>query len=390
MYKIRTYNTISVKGLDRFPRAQFEVGSDVAHPDAFLLRSQKLHDESVPDTLLAAARAGAGVNNIPVAEYGKKGIVVFNTPGANANAVKELVLAGMLLAARGVLPGIAYAQSLHGMTDAGEMSKLLEKEKSRFAGNELRGKTLGIVGLGAIGSMVASTALALDMKVLGYDPALSIEAAWRLSNEVQKMENLHSLLARSDYISLHIPAIDATRHMINAEALAATKPGAVLLNFARESVVDKEAVLKALETGVLSRYVCDFPEPGLLHHDKVIPMPHIGASTEESEENCAVMAADQLTDFLQNGNVVNSVNFPAVNMPRTPGATRVTFSNHNVSGVLGHVLSVLADAQVNVIDMVNRSRGDLAYNILDVETRPDDSVIAAIEKVENVIRVRAI
>ena len=390
MYKIRTYNTISVKGLDRFPRAQFEVGSDVAHPDAFLLRSQKLHDEPVPDTLLAAARAGAGVNNIPVAEYGKKGIVVFNTPGANANAVKELVLAGMLLSTRGVLPGIAYAQSLHGMADAGEMSKLLEKEKSRFAGGELRGKTLGIVGLGAIGSMVASTALALDMKVLGYDPALSIEAAWRLSNEVQKMENLHSLLARSDYISLHIPAIDATKHMINAEALAATKPGAVLLNFARESVVDKEAVLKALETGVLSRYVCDFPEPGLLQHDKVIPMPHIGASTEESEENCAVMAADQLMDFLQNGNIANSVNFPAVSMPRTAGATRVTFSNHNVSGVLGHVLSVLADAQVNVIDMVNRSRGDLAYNILDVENRPDDSVIAAIGQVENVIRVRAI
>ena len=390
MYKIRTYNTISVKGLDRFPRAQFEVGSDVAHPDAFLLRSQKLHDEPVPDTLLAAARAGAGVNNIPVAEYGKKGIVVFNTPGANANAVKELVLAGMLLSTRGVLPGIAYAQSLHGMTDAGEMSKLLEKEKSRFAGGELRGKTLGIVGLGAIGSMVASTALALDMKVLGYDPALSIEAAWRLSNEVQKMENLHSLLARSDYISLHIPAIEATKHMINTEALAATKPGAVLLNFARESVVDKEAVLKALETGTLSRYVCDFPEPGLLQHDKVIPMPHIGASTEESEENCAVMAADQLMDFLQNGNIANSVNFPAVSMPRTAGATRVTFSNHNVSGVLGHVLSVLADAQVNVIDMVNRSRGDLAYNILDVENHPEDSVIAAIGQVENVIRVRAI
>lgn len=390
MYKVRTYNTISVKGLERFPRAQFEVGSDVAHPDAFLLRSQKLHDEPVPETLLAVGRAGAGVNNIPVAEYGKRGIVVFNAPGANANAVKELVLAGMLLAARGVLPGIAYAQSLAGMDDADAMSKLLEKEKSRFAGGELRGKTLGIVGLGAIGSMVASTALSMGMKVLGYDPALSVEAAWRLSNEVQKMENLHSLLARSDYISLHVPAIEATKHMINSEALAATKPGAVLLNFARESIVDKQAVLQALESGVLSRYVCDFPEPGLLQHDKVIPMPHIGASTQESEENCAVMVADQLVDFLENGNIVNSVNFPAVSMARTPGASRITFANANVAGVLGHVLSVLADAKVNVIDMVNRSRGDLAYNILDVETHPSDEVVAAIQKVENVIRVRVL
>lgn len=390
MYKVRTYNAISVKGLERFPRAQFEVGSDVAHPDAFLLRSHKLHDEPVPETLLAVGRAGAGVNNIPVAEYGKRGIVVFNAPGANANAVKELVLAGMLLAARGVLPGIAYAQSLAGMDDAEAMSKLLEKEKSRFAGGELRGKTLGIVGLGAIGSMVASTALSLGMNVLGYDPALSVEAAWRLSNEVQKMENLHSLLARADYISLHVPAIDATKHMINSEALAATKPGAVLLNFARESIVDKQAVLQALESGVLSRYVCDFPEPGLLQHDKVIPMPHIGASTQESEENCAVMVADQLVDFLENGNIVNSVNFPAVKMARIANASRITFVNANVAGVLGHVLSVLADAQVNVIDMVNRSRGDLAYNILDVETHPSDEVVAAIQKVENVIRVRVI
>ena len=389
-HKIKTYNAISVKGLDRFPRGSFEVGSEMPNPAAYLLRSQKLHGEPVPETLLAVARAGAGVNNIPVAEYGKKGIVVFNTPGANANAVKELVLAGMLLSARGILPGIEYAQSLANMDDAGEMSKLLEKEKSKFAGGELRGKTLGIVGLGAIGSMVASTALDMGMKVLGFDPALSIEAAWRLSNEVQKMENLHSLLARADYISLHVPAMDATKHMINTEALAATKPGAVLLNFARESIVDKDAVLKALESGQLGRYVCDFPEPGLLNHDKVIPMPHIGASTEESEENCAVMAADQLVDFLQNGNIVNSVNFPAVTMPRAEGATRITFANDNVAGVLGHVLSVLAEAQVNVIDMTNRSRGDLAYNILDVETRPDDAVIAAIGKVEHVIRVRAI
>lgn len=390
MHKIRTYNAIAVKGLDRFPRQDFEVGSEMPNPAAFLLRSQKLHGEAVPPSLLAAARAGAGVNNIPVADYGKQGIVVFNTPGANANAVKELVLAAMLLQARNILLGIDYAQSLSGMTDAAEMSKLLEKEKNRFSGSELRGKTLGIVGLGAIGSMVASAALSLGMNVLGFDPALSIEAAWRLSNQVQRMENLHSLLARSDYVTLHVPAIDATRHMINADALSVTKTGAVLLNFARESITDKDAVLQALDSGKLSRYICDFPEPGLLGHAKVIPMPHIGASTAESEENCAIMAADQLVDYLRNGNVVNSVNFPTVTMPRTEGTSRITFVNDNVAGVLGQVLSVLADAKVNVIDMTNRSRGELAYNILDVETAPSSDVAQAIARVEHVIRVRVI
>ena len=390
MHKIRTYNAIAVKGLERFPRQDFEVGSEMPNPEAFLLRSHKLHGEEVPASLLAVARAGAGVNNIPVADYGKQGIVVFNTPGANANAVKELVLVSMLLSARNVLPGIEYAQSLSGMTDAAEMSKLLEKEKNRFSGSELRGKTLGIVGLGAIGSMVASAALSLGMNVLGFDPALSIEAAWRLSNQVQRMENLHSLLARSDYVTLHVPAIEATRHMINADALSVTKTGAVLLNFARESITDKDAVLQALASGKLSRYICDFPEPGLLQHPKVIPMPHIGASTAESEENCAVMAADQLVDYLRNGNIVNSVNFPTVVMPRTEGTSRITFVNDNVAGVLGQVLSILADAKVNVIDMVNRSRGELAYNILDVEAAPQDTVLQAIAKVEHVIRVRMV
>ena len=390
MHKIRTYNAIAVKGLERFPRQDFEVGSEMPNPEAFLLRSHKLHGEEVPASLLAVARAGAGVNNIPVGDYGKQGIVVFNTPGANANAVKELVLVSMLLSARNVLPGIEYAQSLSGMTDAAEMSKLLEKEKNRFSGSELRGKTLGIVGLGAIGSMVASAALSLGMNVLGFDPALSIEAAWRLSNQVQRMENLHSLLARSDYVTLHVPAIEATRHMINADALAVTKTGAVLLNFARESITDKDAVLQALASGKLSRYICDFPEPGLLQHPKVIPMPHIGASTAESEENCAVMAADQLVDYLRNGNIVNSVNFPTVVMPRTEGTSRITFVNDNVAGVLGQVLSILADAKVNVIDMANRSRGELAYNILDVEAAPQDTVLQAIAKVEHVIRVRMV
>lgn len=390
MYKVKTYNHISVKGLERFPRQSYEVGSDMAHPDAYLLRSQKLHGEPVPQSLLAVARAGAGVNNVPVIDYGKQGVVVFNTPGANANAVKELVMAGMLLATRGILAGIDYVQSLTGMADAAEMSQLLEKEKARFAGGEIKGKTLGIVGLGAIGSMVADMALALGMKVVGFDPALSIDAAWRLSNEVMRMENLPALLARSDYISLHVPAMDATRHMINADTLAGVRPGAVLLNFSRETIVDPAAVLHSLDSGKLGRYVCDFPEPAMLGHAGVIAMPHIGASTEESEDNCAVMAADQLIDYLENGSITNSVNFPSVSMGRTPGTTRITFANNNVSGVLGHVLSVLADNKVNVIDMMNKSRGELAYNIIDVETQPGEAVITAIQAVEHVIRVRVI
>ena len=390
MYKVRTYNAISVKGLDRFPRQSYEVGSDIGHPDAFLLRSQKLQGVEVPKSLLAAARAGAGVNNVPIAEYSKLGVVVFNTPGANANAVKELVMAGMLLATRGILPGMAYVNSLTAMTDEAEMSAHLEKEKARFAGGEIKGKTLGIVGLGAIGSMVADMALAMGMKVVGFDPALSIDAAWRLSSEVTRMENLQALLAKSDYISLHVPAMDATKHLINDAALALTKPGAVLLNFARETIVDSAAVKRSLEAGKLGKYVCDFPEPDLLNHPQVIAMPHIGASTEESEENCAVMAANQLMDYLENGNIVNSVNFPAVAMGRVAGTTRITFSNDNVSGVLGHVLSVLADKQVNVIDMMNKSRGELAFNIIDVENKPDDEVINAIAAVEHVIRVRVI
>ena len=390
MYKVRTYNQISLKGLERFPRGSYEAGSDIGQPDAFLLRSQRLADVEVPRSLLAAARAGAGVNNVPIAQYSKLGIVVFNTPGANANAVKELVMAGMLLATRGILPGMAYVNSLTHMSDAAEMSALLEKENARFAGGEIKGKTLGIVGLGAIGSMVADMALAMGMKVVGFDPALSIDAAWRLSSEVSRMENLQALLARADYISLHVPAMDATNHLINDAALGLIKTGAVLLNFARETIVDSSAVKRSLDQGKLGKYVCDFPEPALLGHAGVIAMPHIGASTEESEENCAVMAADQLVDYLENGNIVNSVNFPAVNMGRTAGTTRITFSNDNVAGVLGHVLSVLADKNVNVIDMMNKSRGELAFNIIDVESMPGDHVVTAIEAVEHVIRVRVI
>ncbi len=390
MFRIRTYNRIAVRGLDRFDRRSFEVGGDIGHPDAFLIRSQALHELAFPDTLLAIARAGAGVNNVPLARCSAAGVVVFNTPGANANAVKELVVAGMLLSARGILPGIAYASGLASMTDSAQMSALLEKEKARFAGFELKGRTLGVVGLGAIGSLVADIALALGMKVLGFDPALSIDAAWRLSNAVTRMENLQSLLARSDFVSLHVPAIEATRHLIDDEALRLVRPGTVLLNFARESIVDPAAVRRALDGGRLGRYVCDFPEPGLLDHPGVIAMPHIGASTEESEENCAVMAADQLIDYLRDGNVANAVNFPAVRLERSPGSTRLVVLNDNVAGVLGHVLSVLAEHAVNVVDMVNKSRGELGINLIDAETAIGDEVVAAIRAVPHVIRVRVL
>jgi len=390
MFHIRTYNKISEKGLSRLDSANYQVAADLATPDAILLRSHKLHSETLPESVLAVARAGAGVNNIPVPEYTQRGIVVFNTPGANANAVKELVLAGLLLASRGIVEGRDYVNTLGHMKDAGEMSKLLEDQKKNFAGSELAGKTLGVVGLGAIGSMVANVALAMDMQVLGYDPAISVEAAWRLSSQVRRMENLQSLLAEVDYVTLHVPAMDATKNLINADSLKIMKPTATILNFAREAIVDVKAVIAALDAGKLGRYVCDFPMPETIGHKKVIALPHIGASTDEAEENCAVMAANQLRDYLENGNIVNSVNFPNTSMNRSRGTCRITFTNDNVAGVLGQVLSVLADNKVNVIDMVNKSRNDVAYNILDVESEPSEAVISAIRAVNHLISLRVI
>jgi len=389
MFKIKTYNAISSKGLNRFERERYEVSSESSTPDAYVLRSHKLHGEAIPQTLRAVARAGAGVNNVPVDDYTKAGVVVFNTPGANANAVKELVLAGLLLSSRDIVGGMHYSQSLNHMTDAAEMGALLEKEKKRFAGNELYGRTLGVVGLGAIGSMVAEMALALGMNVVGFDPALSVEAAWRLPSQVERMENLQSLLSHSDFVTLHVPAIEPTRHMINGEALQSVKPGAILLNFARDAIVDAQAVVDSLDAKQLGMYVCDFPEPCLLDRSNVLAMPHIGASTAEAEENCAVMAADQVKDYLENGNIKNSVNFPAINLSRAEGY-RITFVNDNVSGVLGNVLSVFTDNDINVIDMMNKSRGDIAYNIIDIEQQPSEQLLAAITEVEHVISVRAL
>ncbi len=389
MFKVKTYNAISEVGLARFSAEKYRVSDAEESPDALMLRSQKLHGMDVPESLLAVARAGAGVNNIPVEDYTAKGVVVFNTPGANANSVKELVLAGMLLSSRGIVPGLAYSQSLSDMDDAAEMNVLLEKQKKQFAGSELRGKTLGVIGLGAIGSLVADTALSLDMDVIGYDPAISVEAAWRLQSRVQRAENINALIARSDYITLHVPAIDATKHMINSDALANAKAGAVLLNFARGGVVDTEAVVAALDAGKLGRYVCDFPEPRLLGRDDVLAMPHIGASTREAEENCARMAADQLMDYLENGNIKNSVNFPAIAMQRE-SCCRLTFANHNVAGVLGDVLSIIKRYDVNVTDMVNKSRGELAYNILDIESNPPEAMIEELRGLQQLFAMRVI
>ena len=389
MFKIRTYNAISSRGLDRFPRDNYEIASEFNEPDAYILRSHKLHGEPVPSSVVAVARAGAGTNNVPVEEYTAKGIVVFNTPGANANAVKELILAGLLMGSRDIYGGINYVQGLTEMSDAGEMGKLLEAQKKHFAGGEIVGKTLGIVGLGAIGALVANMAVELGMNVIGYDPAISVEAAWQLSSRVERMENLQTLLGRSDFITLHVPAIEATRHLINSETLAGMKPSAKILNFAREEIVDTAAVLDALNAGALGGYITDFPRPELLGRKDVITMPHIGASTAEAEENCAIMAANQLMDFLQDGNIVNSVNYPKTVMERN-GGTRITFSNQNVPKVLGNVLAVLAESELNVVDMVNKSRGDVAYNIVDVEGAVSDSVQNAIAAVEGVTHVRVI
>ena len=389
MYRIRTYNQISELGLSRFPADQFEVGPDVGEPDAYMLRSHKLHGEPITGQLLAVARAGAGVNNIPIEEYTHKGIVVFNTPGANANAVKELVTAALLLASRRILDGMHRVQELTDIADPEEMAKLLEKEKKQFAGSELAGKTLGVIGLGAIGSMVANMALELDMKVAGFDPALSIEAAWRLSSRVRKTDSIEALLKQSDFVSLHVPAIEQTRNLINSETLRRFKPGLKLLNFAREEIVDVDAVVSALDEGRLAAYITDFPLPVLLGRKDTLLFPHIGASTAEAEENCSIMAAEQLVDFLNNGNIVNAVNFPQTRMARD-GGYRITFSNDNVPRVLGAVLSVLADHDINVIDLVNKSRGDMAYNIIDIESEPTLEIINAIASAEGVMHVRVV
>jgi D-3-phosphoglycerate dehydrogenase len=389
VFKIQTFNKISVNGLNQFGRDQYEVASEIAKPDAILLRSHKLAASDVGSSVHAIARAGAGVNNIPVKDMTSRGVVVFNTPGANANAVKELVLAAMLLASRDIIGGVRFVREEQKETDDATLSKLLEAEKKRFAGNELAGKTLGVVGLGAIGALVANMALDMGMHVLGYDPAISVDAAWRLSHRVQRVENLHSLVSRVDFISLHLPVLDSTRGLVNAELLKLMRPETCLLNFAREEIVDNNAVIQALEQNQLRKYITDFPTLALLKNKNVIPMPHIGASTEEAEENCAVMAANQLKDFLANGNIRNSVNFPAVFMERS-ACHRLAIANLNVPKMLGQILSVIADSNTNVIDMINKSRDDIAYNLIDIAAKPDDATLDKIRAIEGIVNVRLI
>ncbi len=386
MYQVRTYNSISIKGLERFPRERYEVASELPNPDAFLLRSQKLHEVAFPDSLKAIARAGAGVNNVPLERCTEQGIVVFNAPGANANAVKELVLAGLLLGARDIYQGMKFVDTLKPQEG---LDPLLEKEKKRFAGTELVGKTLGVVGLGNIGSLVANMGLSLGMKVKGYDPAISVEAAWRLSSQVEKMDNLVSLFSGCDYISLHLPAIEATTGLVNDSLLANVKENCVLLNFARGEIVDRQAIIKALDENRLHRYVSDFPANDTLGHGKMLQMPHIGASTAEAEENCAIMVADQLINFLQHGNIRNSVNFPQIELGRTTDY-RLTISNRNVPKVLGRITAIFAEHELNVVDMLNKSRDDIAYNIIDLESAPSEAVISALSAIEEVVNLRVI
>lgn len=387
MFKILTFNQIAAKGLDLLPKNHYEVAADLTDPHGIILRSHKLSAELATARLCAVARAGVGYNNIPVEAYTKKGIVVFNTPSANTNSVKELVLASLLNASRGIVSGNTFVHSLVDIKDAASLHKIVEQEKKRFKGQEIAGKTLGIAGLGSIGGQVARAALDLNMKVLGHDPALSIEAAWRISSTVERIDRFENMLSRSDYISLHVPLMASTKHLINADSLKACKQGATLLNFSRDAIVDAKAVGAALDTGRLASYFADFPEPELLGRDNAFLTPHLGASTVEAEENCAIMAVQQLRDFLENGNIRNSVNFPAASLERIDTA-RFAVTNKNIPAMLGQILSVLAKHSINVLDMLNKSRDDIAYNLIDVECQITEGQVQEIFDIEGVVGVR--
>ncbi len=387
MHRIKTFNQIAARGLDQFHPERFDVGQEIVAPHAILLRSHKLTPEDAHPELLAVARAGAGTNNIPVDDYTERGVVVFNTPGANANSVKELVLAAMLLGSRDVVGGIKFVDSL--ARDQKDLHQLIESSKKSYKGHEIQGRTLGVVGLGNIGARVAKAALDLGMKVVGYDPALSVSAAWRVPSQVGQMESLQSLLQASDYVSLHVPLNDRTTHMVNSRSLRHFRDGAVLLNFAREQVVNAADAREALVSGKLRWYFSDFPVSELLGLPNVHCTPHLGASTGEAEENCAVMAADQLVEFLSSGHIRNSVNFPEVTLDLSPGA-RLAIINTNVPTVLGQITSVLAERKINVIDMINKSRDAMAYNLIDIAVEPDTDLLADLRAIESVINVRVI
>jgi D-3-phosphoglycerate dehydrogenase / 2-oxoglutarate reductase len=387
MQKILTLNNISPAGLEHFPRDTYEVASEIQHPDAILLRSFNMHDMELPPSVKAIGRAGAGVNNIPVERMSAAGVPVFNTPGANANAVKELVIAGMLLASRNICQAWDFARSLEG--EDAVIQKAVESGKKQFVGFELPGKTLGVVGLGAIGVQVANGALAQGMNVIGFDPGITVRRAWQMSSEVRQAASIEELLTHVDYVSFHVPLVDETRHMINAERLRLMRNNTIILNFARNGVVDDAAVVAAIDAGRIYAYVCDFPSNLLKNHPRVIALPHLGASTHQAEENCAIMVAEEVREFLENGNVRNSVNFPEMMMPRNTGY-RLGIVNKNVPNMLGQISTCMASSNLNILDMLNKSRGDLAYTLVDVDSPVAPECLANIAAIEGVLNVRAL
>lgn len=388
MFNILTYNNISPIGLNRFPSEQYKVAADVAEPDAIMLRSFKLHGVEIPESVKAVGRAGAGVNNIPVAEYTKRGIPVFNAPGANSNAVAELAIAGMLLASRHIPAALSYVSGLTG--DEESMNTEVEKHKVNFAGFEIAGKTLGVFGLGAIGVKVVNSAAALGLNTIGFDPFISLQNAWKLNSLTVPAANIDDVVSQSDFISLHIPLNEKTKNLFSKDHIARIKKGATLLNFSRAGIVDEAAVLEALDSGALHFYVCDFPSPALINHPRAIALPHLGASTEEAEENCAVMVADQIRDFLEQGIIRNSVNFPEVVIPLTENCVRITITNQNIPGVVGHVSTVLGDASINIVDLTNKSHADVAYTLIDVSGDVPAEIVEKLRAVEGVLSVRII
>jgi len=385
MYKIRTLNNIAVAGLRRFPRERYEVSSDISRPDAIIVRSFDMHGMAIPDTVAAVGRAGAGVNNIPIQALSERGVPVFNAPGANANAVKELVAASLLVAARNICSAWDYVRKLK--ETGNELSSAIEAGKKQFVGFELPGRTLGVIGLGAIGVEVANVALALRMKVVGFDPKITVRRAWQLSSDVQQVDTLDRLFKKSNAVTVHVPLVEATRHLVNRDRIALMPPGSVVINFARGGVVDNEAALAALDSGQLHAYVCDFPTPELMAHPKVVAMPHLGASTKEAEENCAIMVAENIKDYLENGNVQNSVNFPEAIMPRAD-AYRITIANQNVPNMVGQISTSLGRAGLNIEDLLNKSMGDLAYTIVDLDGPVPDETVDTLRQIEGVLALR--
>jgi D-3-phosphoglycerate dehydrogenase len=387
MFRIRTMNKISPLGLDLFPRDRYEVASEIPHPDAILVRSADLHGEELPESVKAIARAGAGYNNIPVSDGSDRGVVVFNTPGGNANAVKELVIAALLFSSRNLLGGIGWAAALGDRAD--EVPDLVEKEKSRFEGPELRGKILGVVGLGAIGVMVANDAVALGMEVTGYDPYISVDAAWNLSHQVRRADTLEGLLAKADYVTLHLPLGDTTKGLLGSEKFRLMKKGARIINLARGGLVNEADIIAALETDKLSAYVTDFPTAELLACKRAICIPHLGASTPEAEDNCAIMAVRQLMDFLETGAIMNSVTFPRCRLDqRAP--FRLLVANRNIPNMVGQITTILAEGGINITDLINHHRDDYAYNIIDTEQPLPPETLERIIAVDGIIRVRNI